>query len=168
MSSGRIFWLTGLAGVGKSTLAQRLCAYLKRMGEQTVLLDGDDLREVYALPSTYDFEGRLATGMRHARMSRLIAEQGITVVCATISMVHEIHDWNRSNHMEYIEILVECDEETRLMRLADRAQCESIKKSQMVGYGVEAQWPVDPHVILDNSSQNGTDEVFEQLLLAIS
>ena len=35
--------------------------------------------------------------MRNARLCRLLAEQGTDVVCATISLFHEVQRWNREN-----------------------------------------------------------------------
>ena len=47
MSKGRVVWITGLSGAGKSTLANGIVAWLRTQGEDVVLLDGDELREVF-------------------------------------------------------------------------------------------------------------------------
>jgi cytidine diphosphoramidate kinase len=72
------------------------------------MLDGDELRGVFgaAAPSAENHgrEARLALAMQYARLCRLIASQGPTVVIATISLFKEVHAWNRKNLSDYYEV----------------------------------------------------------------
>jgi adenylylsulfate kinase len=106
MKHGTVIWITGLSGAGKSTLALEVTARLRARGEDVVMLDGDELRDIFgaaANPSNYGREGRLALAMQYARLCRVIASQGLTVVIATISLFREAHDWNRANLPGYFE-----------------------------------------------------------------
>jgi len=106
--SGRIIWITGLSGAGKSTLAHEVVAKLRESGEAVVMLDGDELREVFgavaANAQNHGREGRLALAMQYAHLCRVIAAQGLTVVIATISLFREVHAWNRTNLPGYFEV----------------------------------------------------------------
>jgi adenylylsulfate kinase len=42
--------------------------------------------------------------MQYAKLCKLIADQGVTVVCSTISMFEEVHSWNRKNQPSYFEV----------------------------------------------------------------
>lgn len=44
LKSARIFWFTGLAGAGKSTVCVGVSERLKSLGWDTMVLDGDDVR----------------------------------------------------------------------------------------------------------------------------
>ena len=105
--SGRVIWITGLSGAGKSTLAHEVVACLRATGEAVVMLDGDELREVFgavaANAQNHGREGRLALAMQYAHLCRVIAAQGLTVVIATISLFREVHAWNRANLPGYFE-----------------------------------------------------------------
>ncbi len=72
------------------------------------MLDGDELREVFgavaANAQNHGREGRLALAMQYAHLCRVIAEQGLTVVIATISLFREVHAWNRANLPGYFEV----------------------------------------------------------------
>ena len=72
------------------------------------MLDGDELREVFgavaANAQNHDREGRLVLAMQYASLCRVIAEQGLTVVIATISLFREVHTWNRANLPGYFEV----------------------------------------------------------------
>ena len=106
--SGRVIWITGLSGAGKSTLAHEVVAKLRESGEAVVMLDGDELREVFgavaANANNHGREGRLALAMQYAHLCRIVAAQGLTVVIATISLFREVHTWNRSNLPGYFEV----------------------------------------------------------------
>ncbi|MCL6557022.1 MAG: adenylyl-sulfate kinase [Burkholderiales bacterium] len=105
---GRVIWITGLSGAGKSTVAVEVAERLRTRGEQVVLLDGDQLREIFgaAVPSVenHSRERRLALAMQYAHLCRILAAQGLTVVIATISLFKEVHAWNRDNLPGYFEV----------------------------------------------------------------
>ncbi len=106
--SGRVLWITGLSGAGKSTLAKEVVLLLRAYPNPVVMLDGDELREVLgavaANAQNHGREGRLALAMQYARLCRVIAAQGFTVVIATVSLFREVHDWNRANLPGYFEV----------------------------------------------------------------
>lgn len=107
-SSGQTIWITGLSGSGKTTLAVELTQRLRALGEPVVMLDGDELRAVFGadgiLAQNHSRERRLALAMQYARLCRLIANQGLIVVIATISLFKEVHAWNRANLNNYFEL----------------------------------------------------------------
>ncbi len=108
MKKGRVIWITGLSGAGKSTLAREVVERLRKLGKAVVMLDGDELREVFGAAATntenHGREGRQALAMQYAHLCRVIAEQGFVVVIATISLFNKIHDWNRENLPGYFEV----------------------------------------------------------------
>src|SRR5580700_9784200 len=89
-SPARVFWITGLSGAGKTTLARELCNRLRDAGHPVFFLDGDALRSAIAEDLGHSAGDRRRSAMRNARLCRLLAEQGAYVVCATISLFHEV------------------------------------------------------------------------------
>lgn len=100
-------WITGLSGAGKSTLATEVASLLRAKGRALVLLDGDELREVFGPQVTnansHGREARLALAMQYSHLCRVISAQGLTVVIATISLFREVHAWNRTHLPGYFE-----------------------------------------------------------------
>ena len=105
---GKVIWITGLSGSGKTTLAKEVVYRLRSVGQTVLMLDGDEMRQVFGATKdnskNHCREGRLALAMQYARLCRLIANQGATVVCSTISMFEEVHSWNRDNQPSYFEV----------------------------------------------------------------
>jgi adenylylsulfate kinase len=104
VTMGRVVWITGLSGSGKTTIAAALVRRLRRCGDAAVLLDGDELRRTIATDLGYELEDRRAAAERYARLARALALQGLTVVVATISMFEAVRRWNRRRMPRHCEI----------------------------------------------------------------
>ena len=52
----------------------------------------------------HTYDGRLALSKQYSNLCKLIASQGVIVVIATISLFHDIHEWNRKNLPDYFEV----------------------------------------------------------------
>ena len=82
--SGRVLWFTGLSGAGKTTIVNLLKPVLEKRGENVVVLDGDQIREIF--PNTgFTKKERDAHVKRVGYMATLMAKSGATVLCALIS-----------------------------------------------------------------------------------
>ena len=104
---GRLFWVTGLSGAGKTTLGNMLYKYLKEKYPNTVIFDGDALRSAFGNDLGYSKEERFLCAMRYARLCKLLVDQGMYVICCTISMFDQVRGWNRSNIANYVEVYIE-------------------------------------------------------------
>ena len=104
---GSVVWVTGLSGSGKTTVARLLKTALEERRHRVALLDGDELRSFMPLGDRYDSDSRLKLAMAYSGLCRLLAGQGFTVVCATISMRKEIYAWNRKHIPNYLEIFLD-------------------------------------------------------------
>lgn len=148
---GRVIWITGLSGSGKTTLARALQASLPG----SILLDGDELREALgSADSGFDRNSRLRLASSYSRLAALLAKQGFTVIVATISLFHEIHAWNRANMPGYLEIFLDVPLEVRQSRDPKGLYAKDAqdKTSQMAGGGVKAEFPLEPHLRLEEYS----------------
>ncbi len=76
---GKIYWLTGQPGAGKTTLAQKL----SRLGLVDFIVDGDDLRQL--LPLGYDEEGRRRNIDRAQAIAAYLAAKDRNVAVAVIA-----------------------------------------------------------------------------------
>lgn len=107
---GPVIWITGLSGVGKTTLAREVVGLLRQRGTPVLLLDGDELRAALSsdqqelMGHGYSREARLSMAKRYSRLCQLFSLQGFTVVIATISLFREVHEWNRLNLAKYFEV----------------------------------------------------------------
>jgi adenylylsulfate kinase-like enzyme len=151
-ASGHVFWITGLSGSGKTTVGRELWARLRAGHRPVTFLDGDALRAAIAEDLGYSDSNRRQSAMRNARLCRLLAEQGTDVVCATISLFHEVQRWNRENIRRYHEIYlrVPIDELRRRDSKGIYARAQSGDARDVVGLDLAAEAPEAPDLVLDN------------------
>jgi adenylylsulfate kinase-like enzyme/phosphohistidine swiveling domain-containing protein len=167
-SPGRVFWITGLSGVGKTTLGRELSRRLRASGRPVTFLDGDALRAVIAEDLGHGADDRRRSAMRNARLCRLLAEQGADVVCATISLFHEVQRWNRENIPGYREIYlrVPIDELRRRDSKGIYAAAQRGDTRDVVGLDVPAEAPEAPDLVLDNHGPLDVATAVDRILAA--
>ena len=82
---GRIIWLTGNSGAGKTTLARALAPYLG-----AVILDGNEMRASISLGAGFSLEDRMEHNLRVARLALVLSNQGRNIIVAVIAPTREI------------------------------------------------------------------------------
>jgi adenylylsulfate kinase len=105
-----VLWITGLSGSGKTTLAQAISKELKLISFDHVLLDGDELREIFSTTQSsqnYDRESRILLALQYSRLCKMLSDQNLMVIIATISLFGEVQSWNRSNIKNYFEVFID-------------------------------------------------------------
>ncbi|WP_193210807.1 adenylyl-sulfate kinase [Luteolibacter marinus] len=82
---GVVLWFCGLSGSGKSTIAAGLERVLHQQGRFTVRLDGDNLRTGLNSNLGFSDEDRLENIRRTAEMAKVLASNGVIVLCSLIT-----------------------------------------------------------------------------------
>jgi bifunctional enzyme CysN/CysC len=80
-----VLWLTGLPGAGKSTIADLVERKLIEHGRQTMLLDGDNLRQGINSDLGFDSASRTENVRRVGEIAKLMVDAGLIVIVALVS-----------------------------------------------------------------------------------
>jgi adenylylsulfate kinase-like enzyme len=102
-----VFWITGLPGAGKTTLASTLVEFLRGKQIAVLWLDGDKLRSVLDEMDSFKVSDRLRLAHTYRRLAMMSIEQGLTVVVSTVALFREVHAANRRSFKSYFEIYLE-------------------------------------------------------------
>ena len=114
---GIVFWLYGLSGAGKTTLALQAAARLKKIGIPPLVLDGDEFRKGVCNDLGYNEQSRLENVRRVAEISALAARQGHIVITALMTPTTETQRLAQSilgNALHFI--FIKCDYQTCSIR----------------------------------------------------
>ena len=83
--TGRVIWMSGLSGSGKSTIANATERKLHEQGRFTIILDGDNLRSGLNSNLGFTDEDRQENIRRTAHMAKAIADNGVIVFVSLIT-----------------------------------------------------------------------------------
>lgn len=165
-----MIWITGLSGAGKSTLAKEVGNKLRNVGEKILILDGDEMREVFGNvkenSANHGRTARLELAMQYAKLCRLIASQGTTVICSTISMFHEVHEWNRENIPGYFEVFlkVPLSELRRRDPKGIYQRFDLGKLKDVAGLDLEVDEPQTPDILFEFDSKQSLSDLADEVI----
>ena len=131
---GSVYFFTGLAGAGKTTVGGLFYRRLKERRPDAVLIDGDQCRT---------------------------ADEGRDVVICSIAMYSEIRDWNRENIENYREIYVKVTRETLYRR--DQKKLYSSGARNVVGVDLPYDEPERPDIVIQNDGEETPEQIVERL-----
>lgn len=157
---GTVYFFTGLAGAGKTTIGGLFYQKLRERKCNVFLADGDQTRSIFGR-SGYSTEARKDAARRGFRLWRELAEQGIDVVVCSIAMYDEIRIWNRENIENYKEIYIKVTRDTLYRR--DQKHLYSSGRKEVVGVDLPYDEPQNADVVVQNDGGESPGEIVERL-----
>ena len=165
-----VIWLIGLSGSGKTTLGQEMARLWRREAPNTVLLDGDEVRHVFAqdqCDADYALPGRRRNAERLTALCELLDKQNINVVCCILSLFPEMRAKNALNFSRYFEIFMDAP-----LEVLERRDAKGLYASARAGVakqvaGIDIPFPRPEHadLVIDSSSDSFDLEALARMAL---
>lgn len=149
---GKVIWLIGLSGSGKSTIAQHLEAKLYDEGFLTQVLDGDNIRSGLNSNLTFSDTDRLENIRRISEVAKLFANCGVVTLASFITPTEAIRKMAKEiiGEDKYIEVFVsttlEACEDRDVKGLYDKARQGIIKN--FTGIDSVFETPQNPAIVI--------------------
>jgi bifunctional enzyme CysN/CysC len=168
---GRVAWLTGLSGSGKSTIASAAEKILHEQGYRTYILDGDNVRHGLSKDLGFTVADRVENIRRIAEVAKLMMDAGIIVLTAFISPFRDERDMakNLFEPDDFLEVFVD----TPLAVAEERDPKGLYKKARsgelpnFTGIDSEYQPPENPSLTLETEDRT-VEELAKILVKLIS
>ena len=154
MSTGKLLWITGLSGAGKTTIGEEVYKMLKKKKSNTVFLDGDIVREVLGNDLGHHLKDRKKNAIRISKMCEFLTNQNINVVCSTMSLFKEVHKLNREIISQYYEIFIDVNMD-ELVKRDSKDLYAKVKKGEIqnvIGIDLPYDRPENPFMTIDNTT----------------
>ncbi len=154
---GRVVWLTGLSGSGKSTIANLVEKKLHAEGRHTYLLDGDNVRHGLNRDLGFTDADRVENIRRVAEVAKLMVDAGLIVLVSFISPFRAERDMARGlmAQNDFVEVFVDTPlavaESRDVKGLYKKARSGELKNFTGIDSPYEA--PEHPEIRIDTTSE---------------
>ncbi|RLG80032.1 MAG: adenylyl-sulfate kinase [Thermoprotei archaeon] len=172
LDKGFVVWFTGLPGSGKTTLAKGVAEKLREKGFRVEVIDGDWARKTISLGAGFTREERRIHLHRIAWVARLLARNGVIILCSFVSPYREVRRMIREiieEEAPFVEIYVQCPLEECIRRdpkgLYKKALRGEIK--HFTGISDPYEPPENPDIIV-NTVLYSVQENIEKIMNYIS
>lgn len=167
---GGVYWMFGLSGAGKSTIANAVERKLHEQGRMTSILDGDNLRTGVNSNLGFTDEDRLENVRRASEIAKILASQGIITFVSVITPKDELRQMAREIvGDDYNEVYIHASFETTAQRdvkgLYAKAAKGEIKNFTGKDSGFEI--PNSPDLQLDtegNTAEECAQTLFDYIM----
>jgi len=162
---GILFWITGLSGSGKTSIAKLIKKDIVEKYGPTIVLSGDDLRKIFKL-NKYDRLSRLENGLKFSNFCKKITDQKINVIFAVVGMFDKIRSQNKKNIKNYVEIFIQ----SNLKKIIKKRKKKIYHKviTNIVGLDIKPELPKKPNLIIKNDFKKRLENLSKKVFLEIS
>ena len=162
-----VLWLTGLSAAGKSTIAYGVEERLFRLGIQSYVLDGDNVRHGLNSDLGFSPQDRKENIRRIVEVSKLFVDGGFIVLTSFISPYKEDRDFARScfSRDTFYEVYIKCSIQ-ECERRDPKGMYEKARRGIIKNYtGISAPYeePESPDLVIETEQLNIEDSI--QLVL---
>ncbi|RLG83903.1 MAG: adenylyl-sulfate kinase [Thermoprotei archaeon] len=154
LDKGFVVWFTGLPGSGKTTLARGVAEKLREKGFRVEVIDGDWARKTISIGAGFTREERRVHLHRIAWVARLLARNGVIVLCSFVSPYRDVRKMVKEiieEEVPFVEVYVQCPLEECIRRdpkgLYKKALRGEIK--HFTGISDPYEPPENPDIIVD-------------------
>jgi len=164
-----VIWLTGLPGSGKTTVAKIVSRKLREKGIRVELLDGDVVRRWLSPEAGFSQEDRRRHLRRVAHVARLLARNGVLVLCSFVSPYRDIRKEVReiveSEGLKFVEVYTRCSVEECIKRDPKGLYRRALKGEIKMFTGISDRYeePESPDITLDTENEK-PEESAEKIL----
>lgn len=151
LHKGGIFWLTGLSGSGKSTIAYATEKLLFNKGINVIVLDGDNLRSGLNKDLGFTEKDRKENIRRTLEVAKILESTGSVVICSLISPYIAERELVKSQAKNGHEIYVNTDIKTCIQRDPKGLYQKALKGEIKTFTGISSPYeiPQKPDLIIE-------------------
>lgn len=161
---GILFWLTGLPGAGKTSIANKIISVINKKFGHTILFNGDDIRKIFDLKD-YSLIGRKRIGMQYSKLFQKITDQKINILFAGGVLIEEVRKRNKKKIDNYVEIYLKSNQK-KIIKKNFKKLYRTTKN--IVGLKIKPEYPKNPHITIYNNFNKSIEQLSKELIIKIT
>ena len=161
-NKGILFWITGISGSGKTTVAKLIKPEISKLFGPVLLISGDKLRKIFNLKG-YSEKKRLIIARQYCKFCKLVTDQNINLILSVIALKNELREWNRKNINNYIEIYIKID---KSFAKQNKKRIYNLKKN-VVDVDIKPEFPKSPDILVKNQKKKNINDLSNIVLKKI-
>jgi len=161
---GILFWITGLSGSGKSTVANFIKDRIEKKYGPTIIMSGDDLRYITNFQK-YDKKDRLEFSKTKLKFYKFITDQKINLIFSTISLFDSVRKRNKKEIENYVEIYIKSDVKEIIKN--NKKKLYKKKNQKIWGVNIKPEFPKKPLIQVESNFQTSLKELSNDLIKLI-
>ena len=159
-----LFWITGLSGSGKTSLAKKIKKDISKRYGPTIVISGDNLRKIFLL-NKYDYKSRMLNMRKFLEFAKFITNQKINIIFAVVGLIDKPKIWGRKNIDNFVEIYLKSDLKKIIKK--NKKKLYSQNKKNIVGVTIKPEFPKKADIIVNNNFEKSLDNISKYLLKKI-
>ncbi len=153
---GILFWITGLSGSGKTSIANKIHKNISKMYGPSIVISGDNLRKIFEL-NKYDYQSRMLNMKKFTKFAKFITDKKINLIFAVVGLIEKPKIWSRKNIDNYIEIYIKTDIKKIIKK--NKKKLYHNKKKNIVGISIKPEFPKKYDILINNDFTKSLGEL---------
>lgn len=165
--SGKVVWLTGIPGAGKTTIGLLLQKRLQEEKKQAILLDGDKFRQDHCKDLGFTVSDRKENQRRAIAEARSLSSKGNIVIVAFTSPFDDVREKARQEFpmlLVHVKASVDTCERRDPKGLYRQARKGKIKN--FVPFDIPFEEPKNPDITVDTETST-PDQCVKRIISAL-
>ena len=131
-----IIWITGISGVGKTTLAKKLFTTLKKKITNIVHIDGDEFRKMFNNDLGYSLNDRNKNAKRLINFTKFLNRHKINIIISANLTSQKYRIYCKKYFKNFYEVNISAEISTLIKRDKKKIYSQKIK-DEIVGFGIK-------------------------------
>ncbi len=163
-------WIIGPSAVGKTTVSKIFYNQLKIKNDKLILIDGDQVRNLYENNLGYDPISRSKNTYRYINLVKWLMEYNISSIVAVISPFEKDREFCRKEIKNYKQIYLRCSMDERIKRDKKKLYIPALKgeKKHVVDVDIPFDLPKKSELSIDTEKKRPgsiVEEIIKKLKL---
>jgi adenylylsulfate kinase-like enzyme len=135
-----VIWITGLSASGKTTLAKYYKKYMRKKNYKFILVDGDNVRDIFLNDLDFDEKARFKQITRMQEIAKFLDKQNCNVLVAALYSHPKLLTKNRKLFKDYFEIYLKANIEFLKKREIKKIYQQAMNKKIKNVVGIDIKW----------------------------